>query len=716
MKKYRFYSFIKVRAKKIYKSRLFLPFLIVLGFFLAVMAVIYIGTTPFASRLDEGDIALRTIYAPYDFTYPTTVDEESTDKARKEFEEKISPVYDIDNSIMDAALLDIDAPFAALLESKKYDDPEALKKIAKDSLEGVFIVGIMDPKEKSYLAGSGIKELVLRNPRFKIERTIRTKDALDTKEAAKVLYDSVDRVLSKQRSERKVVYDLARREIVANASFNEEETAKRKKEARSQVPVIYNRLTVKKNELIAEKGARITKEHITKLNQIGLIKFAANKALYMIGLLILFAELVAVMAIYLLRFERKIIQEPKNVFLIGMSLFFGIVLSLAIIQAQQSLYLIPLASIGMMLALLLNANVAFSVVLALGVYIGFLSNGRIDLTLILFVGSAMGIYAVRDARRRSKIFLAGFVVAAVNLISIAAIGLINNTGREVILREGIFGLASGIISSFIVIGLLPVFEYTFNLVTNITLLELSDLGNPLLKELTIKAPGTYQHSMLVGNLAEEACGAIGANALLARVGSYYHDIGKIEKAEYFVENRMSSPSRHEGLSPSMSALIITNHVKDGIELARKYKLNKAIVNFIIQHHGSSIIYYFYQKALEKAKHDDELKEEEFRYHGPRAQSKEVAIVLLADAVEASSRMLSDPTPARIKGLVQKIINNKFIDGQLDDCDLTLKDLNKISESFMRVLTAVFHTRLEYPDSRIKKEKKNGLKNRSKQSQ
>ncbi|MBL7158330.1 MAG: hypothetical protein ISS91_02355, partial [Candidatus Omnitrophica bacterium] len=238
MKKYRFYSFIKVRAKKIYKSRLFLPFLIVLGFFLAVMAVIYIGTTPFASRLDEGDIALRTIYAPYDFTYPTTVDEESTDKARKEFEEKISPVYDIDNSIMDAALLDIDAPFAALLESKKYDDPEALKKIAKDSLEGVFIVGIMDPKEKSYLAGSGIKELVLRNPRFKIERTIRTKDALDTKEAAKVLYDSVDRVLSKQRSERKVVYDLARREIVANASFNEEETAKRKKEARSQVPVI----------------------------------------------------------------------------------------------------------------------------------------------------------------------------------------------------------------------------------------------------------------------------------------------------------------------------------------------------------------------------------------------------------------------------------------------------------------------------------------------
>ncbi|MBN1353060.1 MAG: HDIG domain-containing protein, partial [Candidatus Omnitrophica bacterium] len=241
------------------------------------------------------------------------------------------------------------------------------------------------------------------------------------------------------------------------------------------------------------------------------------------------------------------------------------------------------------------------------------------------------------------------------------------------------------------------------------------LSNPLLKELTIKAPGTYHHSIQVGNLAEEACDAIGANSLLARVGSYYHDIGKKEKAGYFVENEGTSASKHDKLTPSMSALIITNHTKDGIEIAKKYKLNRAITDFINQHHGTSLIYYFYQRALEKVKSDSELKEEEFRYPGPKPQTKETAIVLLADSVEASSRMLSDPTPARIKSLVQKIINNKFIDGQLDECDLTLKDLHNISESFVRVLTGVFHSRLEYPEAKPKKEIKNAVKNKGKQS-
>ena len=186
--------------------------------------------------------------------------------------------------------------------------------------------------------------------------------------------------------------------------------------------------------------------------------------------------------------------------------------------------------------------------------------------------------------------------------------------------------------------------------------------------------------------------------------------------EYFAENEAGIKSKHEKLTPSMSALIITNHTKDGTELARKYKLNNTIIDFISQHHGTSLIYYFYQKALEKVKSEDELKEEEFRYPGPRPQTKEAAIVHLADSVEASSRMLSDPTPARIRGLVQKIINNKFIDGQLNECDLTLKDLNKISESFVRVLTGVFHTRLQYPTVKTMKERKNALKNKNKQSQ
>src|SRR3989338_8212510 len=245
-------------------------------------------------------------------------------------------------------------------------------------------------------------------------------------------------------------------------------------------------------------------------------------------------------------------------------------------------------------------------------------------------------------------------------------------------------------------GLLPILEHIFKVSTNITLLELSDMSHPLLKELALKAPGTYLHSHLVGNLAEAACEAIGANALLARIGSYYHDIGKIIKAEYFSENETTFKSKHEKLRPSMSSLVIGNHVKEGLDLARKYHLNTQIIDIIQQHHGTSLMYFFYKRALEDMNGDGPLKEQDYRYEGPKPQTKEAAIVLLADSVEASSRTLTEPTPGKIRNMVQRVINNKFIDNQLDECDLTLRDLFKISEAFVRILIATFHVRTEYP--------------------
>jgi len=243
--------------------------------------------------------------------------------------------------------------------------------------------------------------------------------------------------------------------------------------------------------------------------------------------------------------------------------------------------------------------------------------------------------------------------------------------------------------------------FVFKIPTNISLLELSDLNHPLLKKLAIEAPGTYHHSIMVGNLSEVACEAIGANSLAARVGAYYHDIGKIPKAEYFTENELGAASKHTNLAPSMSALIIAKHVKEGVEIAKKYKMNQMIIDFITQHHGNSLIAYFYQKAIEKSENGVVPNEDNFRYPGPRPQTKESAIVLLSDAVEAASRTLGEPTPASIRNLVRKIINNKFIDGQLDECDLTLRDMHEIADSFVRVLMGVFHTRLEYPDDHQK---------------
>jgi putative nucleotidyltransferase with HDIG domain len=268
---------------------------------------------------------------------------------------------------------------------------------------------------------------------------------------------------------------------------------------------------------------------------------------------------------------------------------------------------------------------------------------------------------------------------------------------------------NGIVCGIIVIGVLPIFEYLFKTVTNISLLELADFSQPLLQRMVMETPGTYHHSLVVGNLSEAACLAVGANALLARIGAYYHDIGKLQKPEYFSENQDIKTSKHDNLSPTMSKLVIMNHVNEGLELAKKYKLNPRLVDFIQQHHGTSLVYYFYRRALESLEDDQQIKEEGFRYPGPKPTTKETAIVLLADSVEATTRALKQPEPANIKEVVHKIINNKFIDGQLDACELTLKDLEKISEVFIRILTGIYHGRITYPESQANSSENNHKK-------
>jgi putative nucleotidyltransferase with HDIG domain len=300
---------------------------------------------------------------------------------------------------------------------------------------------------------------------------------------------------------------------------------------------------------------------------------------------------------------------------------------------------------------------------------------------------------VYGSRKRTTIIRAGL---AVGLMQVFVLIFLERFRIGAPIRYFIL-LANGLASSIIVLGVLPVFEHLFKTVTNISLLEMADFDHPLLQRLMAEAPGTYQHSLVVGNLSEAACQAVGANSLLARIGAYYHDIGKLEKAGYFSENQDTSHSKHDNLAPTMSKLVIMNHVKEGMELAKKHKLSPAVVDFIAQHHGNSLVYYFYRRALENLEEDEAVKEEGFRYPGPRPASKETAIVLLADSVEAATRALKSPDQAKIEEVVHKIINNKFIDGQLDECDLTLKDLEKISAVFIHILGAVYRSRVGYPE-------------------
>jgi putative nucleotidyltransferase with HDIG domain len=262
----------------------------------------------------------------------------------------------------------------------------------------------------------------------------------------------------------------------------------------------------------------------------------------------------------------------------------------------------------------------------------------------------------------------------------------------------LFALAGGIQIGILATGLAPVMEVVFDLTSDIRLLELVNLERPILRQLMLVAPGTYHHSIIVGNMVEAAAEKIGANPLLAKAAAYYHDIGKVKKPTYFVENQLGGENKHEKLAPSMSSLILQAHVKDGVELARQNKVSQHIIDIIRQHHGTSFMVYFYNKAKQQATNPHMVNSEDYRYPGPRPQTKEAGLVLLADQVEAASKTLLDPTPARIQGLVQKIINNVFADGQLDECELTLKDLHEIAKSFIKILSGIFHHRIEYPHS------------------
>ncbi|MBL7085204.1 MAG: HDIG domain-containing protein [Candidatus Omnitrophica bacterium] len=702
---------------------------IILGlvFCAAAISTVYIGRKPYGEGLKEGDVSLKTMYAPINFAYQVGIDEEKTKFKREAAAEAVDEVYDIETQINQALIKKTDKFFDQVIlaqnlkEIEEADRVEELKSIlevkisdsnlkvflaepnlveVKDKiralLEGFLSRGIAANILEKKIIESDRKYVVLRNQETEEENKILVENILTLDKAKKETTAKVQDLLPESRKLRIAVINLVQQVLESNMVFNEELLSKRRKQAYNDAPAQYKENEVKKEELIIARGERVTRKHLLKIKEMILRQVKVNRFMFFSGATILTLIFLFIICIYLKFYGPKILLNPRKLILIA-SLFI-LILGLAkfITYSPLPSYAIPTAIASILIAILIGSHLAIVVTIILSIFVGIIAGDKLNVTIVSFVGGIVGIFFIRGARRRSQILTTGCLVGISNFICICAIELLRGLNYAVFLREGFWGIMNGVGSAIIVTGILPVFEYLFNMVTSISLLELSDLNHPLLKEMVLKAPGTYHHSLIVGNLSEAACDAIGANALLARVGSYFHDIGKTEKAEYFSENQIgTAKKKHDKLTPSMSSLIITNHVKDGVELAHKYKLNQAIIEFIEQHHGTSLIYYFYQRALEKVEKDEVPKEEGFRYPGPKPQTKETAVVLLADSVEAASRALGEPTPARIKGLVRKIINNKFIDNQLDQCELTLKNLEVIAENFTRILIGIFHSRVEY---------------------
>jgi len=399
------------------------------------------------------------------------------------------------------------------------------------------------------------------------------------------------------------------------------------------------------------------------------------------------------------RFGRRILRtnmKTRLVLAVSLTILFT-ALARFFIELDFNPYLTPLAGLSIIGTVLLGPRLMFLIVVITAINVGIMSGNDFLLTAALLLGSGFAIYTVVRVHSRQRLLKAGVFVAVVMAVVTFAVGLIGGGSPSAALSQGVLGLGNGLLSLMLAMVLLPLLEDAFNILTPMKLLELSDPGNELLQKLLRKAPGTFSHSMQVGNLAENAAERVGADPLLARVGAYYHDIGKMEHPAYFVENQIAQVNPHASLSPTLSAKVIKRHVKDGLEIGRAWGLPQEILDTIAQHHGSTRIEYFYRKALEEALDKTEVNESDFRYSSGLPRSKESGIMMLADSIEATVKALPKPTPKRIEDVVADTIKKKLEDGQFDECELTMHDIHEAGEAIREALIGFLGPRIEYPE-------------------
>ncbi|MDP8253524.1 MAG: HDIG domain-containing protein [Candidatus Kaelpia aquatica] len=722
---------LRLRKRKGTRDSLNLKFfvrpLIILSTAFLITVIYHLGGEVSQLNLREGDIALRNVFAPFSFNYSVGIDKNKTEAAKERARLNLGEAYSLDEGVSLVVLDKIKKIFdytpSVFIEGENLYLPEELIPLMPQGLDfkdlralkeynlDLVLKDISEQLEEFYknsyiISDSDFSRFILSEAKH-----LYVKSGSDY---AQLPRDSLQIVtLSKARdilsSEFNRVFKFKNKELVIglifwnlepNIVFSEEETEVFRKRAEKSVEDVYIRKYIKKNESILSKGRHINKEDLIKLREIS-SKSEDKKFPVALGVFIFSLLFLSLITISYKYFNPKFYQNVSQLILVSLVILITVAISKGVVLSPLPSYIIPVAMGPMLIAVLVSFPVAVKVSIFVAIISGIIIGDNIVPAVCFLIGSLAGTMAMKDIRNRHQLLKAGIVVSGAQFVALFGLGLAFGMDNNILLREGLMAVSSGILAAFFTLGLLPILEHIFKIITNISLLEYSDLNHPLLKELLVKSPGTYHHALVVSSFAEQAAESVGANPLLARVGSYFHDIGKLEKPEYFSENvslEKKDKSKHEKLSPSMSSLIIINHVKKGIELAQSYKLPPAIVDFIEQHHGTSLVYYFYHKALE-GKSPQDIKEEQFRYPGPKPQTKEVAIVSLADTAEAATRSLQDPTSARIKGLVKEVINNKFIMGELDECELSFKDLHKIEDVFTRLSVSVHHGRIEYPNGK-----------------
>ncbi len=585
----------------------------------------------------------------------------------------------------------------------KVATPRTLSRVSKSAselLDRLYRKGIID-QPKSKLSR---QQLALR--RGALENILGLDQLVDQDEASSQLSTAIVATLSADALG-DLALRLSRILVRPNVLFDRGATTTSIDIAQDNVPrtagyVQENDRIIRKNDLITDSLKLKLDSYVRAKAERGT---ASDEWKHRLGILFHVSLILGLFTIYLLLFRKRIFGDNEKLLLIAliflMESFFAY-LSLAVDLAVPAQYLILVPAASMLLTIIFDSRVAFHGTVMLAFLIAGLRGNDYAIGLTSVVAGALGAYTVRDIRNRTQIFRSMVFIFSGYAIAMTAFSLEQFEGFRTIFTMLAFAAANAVFSPVLTYGLLILFERTFKITTDLTLAELTDSNHPLLQRLSAEAPGTFHHSMTIGSLAEAAAEAIGANTILAKAGAYFHDVGKILKPEYFVENQVGTQSRHGRLRPRMSALIIQSHVKEGVELARQYSLPESIIAFIPQHHGTTRISFFYDKAVKQASKKagkESINESDFRYPGPRPQSRETAIVMLADSVEASTRALTELTPERLEQSIENMIKHRFVEGELDECELTLRDLTRIRDAFLKILLGIHHQRIVYPEQR-----------------
>jgi putative nucleotidyltransferase with HDIG domain len=728
-------------------------FVLILSYLIA-----YLPSKSLPADLTEGEIADSDIIAPEDLTIEDT---ETTENRRKEAEDAVLTVYEFDPNVFLTTEEEIREFFSS---GREWPEPltaqrseefqqEILDKynlILSDTdlrslirskfdtnMEENLITLIAKVSTQGIITSKGLLRRGVQERGFTLykgpgdEETVRAEEILDIKESKQELTKEIDQ-LDIPQNEKNLLIALSHHFIEENIKYSRIKTDEQKELARQGQETIF--YTIKKGKVILRKGDEITRDELEKIKLINLnLRARPTWLTNFTGTFLLFA-LILLTLWYYLKSILKFRLALRNYIMMGVTLiisllFYKLSSFLALTFSESTnfsllshseayTYAFPFQLGVLLFAILAGSQLALFYSVINSLLVGYLFKGDFFLMVFCFIGSLAAIYGVRyfGSHSRTSALRSGLhLIAPVNIFVIITIKLITEKMGTfgIFASELIMGLIGGILSASLAFLFLPVFENLFGFLTESKLLELANSELPIFRQMAIEAPGSYHHSLLVASLAESAAEEIKMDPMLAKASALYHDIGKIKRPEYFIENKLRNPDIHKDLTPSMSTLVIINHVKEGVELAKKLKLPHAIREIIEQHHGNSLVRFFFQKAKEK--YDPEMqkiKEEAYRYPGPIPKTREAALVLLADSVEAAARSLKTPSRPNLTRMINEILNSYLQDGQLDDCDFSLKELRAIASSFLETLYTLYHPRVEYPgfDFEMKK-KKNTSKNK-----